>query len=1358
MTFGRLNSSIQKRPKEFIPISPLSEETNHTLRTYLRRLTNLSGNNRSLLLLRLHSEQLLDLQQLSFLNGETAFEIIKALVAGKAKKICPELNSRMETVNEASRKLKKLQRLDKFIFEEKGSNDLHVGWPIIRGKFSDGTLVRCPLLYFPVTLALENGQWVLSLRADAGVTFNKSFLLAYSFYNSVKLDDELLNTTFEDFDADSTVFRTQLYQLLKETVELNFNSDTFTDELAPFLEFKKDEFDQQHHNGEIKLFPEAVLGIFPQAGSQLVTDYQFLIESQSFDDLDDFFSNKIQGDAGQIGKWISSVKEEKIYTPFSLDAYQEHALRIIKDGKSLVVQGPPGTGKSQLIANLIADSIASRKKVLMVCQKRVALDVVYDRLKKVDLADFIGLVHDFRNDRKAIYEKIDRQIERIDEFKARDRSIDIIQLERKFLHTCRTIDQLTETLEEFRFALFDESEFGISAKQLYLTSNPKGESINIRQEYQYFHASSLEDYSSKIKRYSQYAALLEKQEHPWLNRRSFSNFKVSDLREIRKIVQAIPAFQKQVQHELSKIISGTLNLEECEALLQRKAEMFEMVELLNNDTVFNYFRAMAGEKDDETSLLWLQNMERVCLNCFDGAGIEQTMVSNQLGDVQLALHKRVESRKGLIKRIRWEMSDHKFLLKRVLIGNNLKFNKEGLTTLEQRIDNRLNLEHQLTALREKKWLLDFPKPDYDKLKGWLQEQTRALKGKNIFSSLREIREAIGVQKISREQFLKSINAIIEIISNVPVHRIEWLSYLTPYQVQQLIMKPELEADMVQSLEKDFDKLIDFDKLKESLVSHERDILVRLFDQIGVWEGKSLEALFQNSIRLAWLEHIETKYPVLRSVSTFKMDEMQTELQQAMQEKQKLSTEILLLRARERVYENLEYNRLNNRVSYRDLHHQVTKKKKIWPVRKVVADFSEELFNLMPCWMASPESVSAIFPMMPLFDIVIFDEASQCFSERGIPAMYRGKQILIAGDSKQLKPFELYQARWEAETENPDLEVDSLLELSERYLPTVQLRGHYRSQSLALINFSNQYFYGGNLKLLPDRRMVNNQQPPIEFHKVTGLWENQTNVPEAQEVVSRAFELITRHPEKEIGIITFNAPQQLLLMDLMEEASVKAGVKIPEMLFIKNIENVQGDERDIIIFSIGYAPDEDGKLNMQFGSLNMAGGENRLNVAVTRAREKIIIVSSIVPEELKLQGIKNEGPKLLKKYLEFARQVSEGNFRFKELIGEQHALDWYLSKHILDVNKNNTTVSFSAHTLPFTDVVIHQGENQLGVLLTDDQLYYTSATIKESHFYTPTLLQQKNWKYHRIFSRSWWMDREAVENELTKYIYHVSTDK
>jgi len=1339
----------------------LSENANHILKTYLRRLTNLSGNNRSLLLLRLRSEQLIDLQQLSFLNGEKAFEIIKDLIAGKSKKICPVLDSRMETINEASRKLKRLQRIDKLIFEERGSNDLHMGWPMVHGKFSDGTLVRCPLLYFPVSITLENNQWVLHLREDSGITFNKSFLLAYSFYNRVKLNDKLNDTSFEDFDADATVFRTQLYQLLRDSVEINFNPDTFTDELIPFQEYKKDEFEKQHHSGEIKLFQEAVLGIFPQAGSQLVPDYLYLIEHQASHDLEDFFSSRTQGDAVEISQWVSSVKEEKIYAPFPLDAYQEHALRIVKDGRSVIVQGPPGTGKSQLISNLMADAIASGKKVLLVCQKRVALDVVYDRLAKIELSDFLGLIHDFRNDRRTIYEKIARQIDRIEDYKIRNRSIDAIQIERRFFQVCRSIDQRMEELEEFRKALFSEQDCGISVKELYLTSNPKAPNINIRQEYQYFNFSTLRDVVNKFKRYAKYAGSLEIEEHPWRNRKSFVTLQLSHLSDIEKLVKDIPKFQQHIRTALNKIIAIDINLVECETLLHRQRDAEEMLGLLNDDIVFQYFQMMSNEKEEETSLLWLQNMERVCLNCFEGPGVETTLQKNQIDQCQTALQQRMETRRNLFRLIRWELfSENKFFLKRVLIGNGLEYNLQGLTTLEQRIDNRLNLEHHLTALRQKSWLHDLPKGiNQALLKGWFATQAKAIQSKLIFHSLRELRDVTHIQKYTRLEFLEMMRSVFTTISTIPFHRSDWQEYLTPYQILQLIQQPERESDFIGSLQADFDKLCEFDRVKESLLSYETEVIIKLREVAGGWDPKELLVLFQNSVRLAWIEHIEMKYPILRSVSTFKMEEVQTELQQMVEEKQKLSIEILLLRARERVYEQIEYNRLNNRVTYRDLHHQVTKKKKIWPVRKLMAEFSEELFNLIPCWMASPESVSAIFPMKELFDVVIFDEASQCFSERGIPAMYRGKQVLIAGDEKQLRPFELYQVRWEEEVEGPDFEVDSLLELSNRYLPTVHLQGHYRSQALPLIDFSNRFFYEGRLKLLPEKNVINSQQPSIEFHKVTGVWEDQTNRLEGESVVQLAVQQFKMNPDKEIGIITFNAPQQMLIMDLLEERCGHEGMVIPESLFIKNIENVQGDEKDIIIFSIGYAPDKDGKMNMQFGSLNVAGGENRLNVAITRAREKIIILSSILPEDLKLQGIKNEGPKLLRKYLEYAREVSAGEFKIKDSNTPENATSWYLKDRIaVEGIRDKTNFTLSTQALPFSDLVVKDRLYYAGIILSDDELYHSALTSKEPHVYVPALLQHKNWEYLRIFSRNWWSDRENVENELAKFMYRLSENK
>lgn len=1294
----------------------------------------------------------MDLHGLSFLNGEKSFSIVNALIAGREKKLAPVLDTRVEANNQASIKLKRLQRVDRFIFEERGSNDLHVGWPFIRGKFGDGTPVRCPLLFFPVSIEQTERDWILKPRKDAGITFNKSFLLAYAFYNKVKLDEELLETNFEDFSTDSTVFRTEVYQLLKDKIEIDFNPDNFRDELVPFQEFKRDEFDEAHRNESLKLLPEAVLGIFPQAGSQLVPDYMRLLEEDSILDIEEFFQRKHVAKTGELDD-IPPVREEKIYAPFVLDPHQENAIRAIKNGNSLVVQGPPGTGKSQLIANLLADAIASGKRALLVCQKRAALDVVYDRLKTLDLGEFLGLVHDFRNDRKEIFSKIARQVDRIEEYKARNRSVDAIQMERKFFQTCRTIDQVSEELESFKSALYDDAESGLTIKELYLTSNPHAHTINIRQEYQYFRISELQDFLRKLKGYVSYAAIFELEDYPWRDRKSFASYNLSDLREIEKTIRSINENRKELSDTVQQLIGVPISLDDGESFRVREDDVLGMMTLLKDETTYGYFQAMLQTSDHETSLLWFSNLERVVLNCFNASGVESSLASNELGKFQEALQLRMKARKSIVRRIRWQFSDQKFWMHRVLVANNLPDNKAGLDLLEKRLDNRLNLEHHLTALRKKNWLVDMPEDyQFEKLKDWFEKQKFAMRSKLIFGSLEEVKKAIDPAKYTTIAFVALFRKLLEAVQRIPEWRREWLCYLTPYQARHLIADPSLQSRYIELVRRDFDNLAEFDKLLESLKAHEKNVIGKLHDGAGSWDYVIIEDLFQNSIRLAWIDHIEVKYPILRAVSSRKMDDLQSELQLSVREKQKLSADILLMRAREQVYDGIAYNRLNNMVTYRDLHHQATKKKKIWPLRKLVGEFTEEVFQVLPCWLASPESVSAIFPLRELFDLVIFDEASQCFAERGIPSIYRSRQVLIAGDDMQLKPSELYQVRWEDEQDHPDLEIDSLLDLAERYLPTVHLRGHYRSKSIELIDFSNRHFYGNRLQVLPDRLVMNSKEPAIEYCKVEGVWEDHVNETEAITVVEKIMSIVSKSPDKEIGVVTFNAPQQIRILDLLEGEFANGGKVVPPNIFVKNIENVQGDERDVIIFSTGYAPDKKGKMIMQFGSFSLSGGENRLNVAVTRAREKIIIVTSIYPEQLRVEDVKNDGPKLLRSYLEFARSVHQRQFVPQTNYVKTRTVAWYLNERIKSwASERFKTWNFVTNTLPFSDVHFVRDGEYGGIILTDDNRYLDSDNIKDGHAYTQILLQTKNWQYHMVYSRNFWQDRERIENDLSRFI-------
>ena len=285
------------------------------LQSYIRRLTNLSGNNRSLLLLRVLKDQFIDINDLNFVLNEPSFTLIEKLISANRKiAICRELDSHDETSNVLSRRLRKIRRMEKFLFAERGAKDLYVGWPFIQGKFADETLVRCPLIFFPVELSLEDSTWYLIRRTDVNTTLNKTFLLAYAYYNKVSLDEDLIEQVLDDYDPDSVQFRTQLYNMLKNSkVEINFNQENFTNQLRPFIDLKKELLSSSEKAGQLKMQPEAVLGIFPQSGSYLVPDYLQLIENHNQFEISNFFSQH-RATHSQYNFQIV-FREEKYFSP-----------------------------------------------------------------------------------------------------------------------------------------------------------------------------------------------------------------------------------------------------------------------------------------------------------------------------------------------------------------------------------------------------------------------------------------------------------------------------------------------------------------------------------------------------------------------------------------------------------------------------------------------------------------------------------------------------------------------------------------------------------------------------------------------------------------------------------------------------------------------------------------------------------------------------------------------------------------------------------------------------------------------------------------------------------------------------------
>lgn len=474
---------------------------------------------------------------------------------------------------------------------------------------------------------------------------------------------------------------------------------------------------------------------------------------------------------------------------------------------------------------------------------------------------------------------------------------------------------------------------------------------------------------------------------------------------------------------------------------------------------------------------------------------------------------------------------------------------------------------------------------------------------------------------------------------------------------------------------------------------------------------------------------------------------------------------------------------NSTPENKNFFYQISKDKNFWAIRKLMEVYGDLMLTLFPCWLLSPESVSTIMPLQQgIFDLVLFDEASQVFIENTLPTIYRSRHIAVAGDNKQLRPTALFMRRYmgsdladlDFDTQAA-LEVESLLDLATSRYHSVNLNYHYRSQSEELITFSNYAFYDCKLQVAPNLAKNINSKP-IERIKVDGQWIDRKNIVEAHEIIKLLKKIFrTRNQNESIGIITFNAEQGYYIEDLIdkecrrdeefrdviaiERARKENGESVG--LFVKNLENVQGDERDIIIFSIGYARNEYGKVISHFGPLNTEGGENRLNVAITRAKKKKYVITSIEPEELNIEGTKNMGPKIFKKYLEYVRAVSAGRTNEVAIILDNLRPQTEVRRQ--KITAMQATIKLALEKLGYT-VEANLGSNSYKLSLAvydkkldrflvgiefDDVAYRSSSNVLERDVFRSAFMQSRGWTMLRVWSRDFWLNPTKVIERIDK---------
>ena len=466
--------------------------------------------------------------------------------------------------------------------------------------------------------------------------------------------------------------------------------------------------------------------------------------------------------------------------------------------------------------------------------------------------------------------------------------------------------------------------------------------------------------------------------------------------------------------------------------------------------------------------------------------------------------------------------------------------------------------------------------------------------------------------------------------------------------------------------------------------------------------------------------------------------------------------------------------------------EMTDRKRKMAIKKFMSKYNLELMDSIKIWLMTPEVVSDILPLNKnMFDMVIFDEASQLFVEKSIPAIYRAKSIVIAGDQKQLKPSSLFQGRVEDEEDENEkfdgfLEYESLLDAAHYKYPHTMLNYHYRSRHSELIDFSNYAFYGG--KLLVTSLANQNDNLPIERIKVeNGLWSNRQNLAEANETIQLIKKILKERKNNEtFGVITFNINQMNLIEELIEKEKMKDSdfaIKLSAEekrqddgqnvgFFVKNIETVQGDERDIIIFCIGYARDERGRVNINFGTLNQDGGENRLNVAISRAKQKIYVITSIEPEELEVDSTKNDGPKLFKEYLRYVKAISNGDNELSKsiLLGlldtkdsetkGQATFDSVFEEQVyskLIEDGYNVVTQYGVGGYKIDIVVQDKNHKNILGIECDGRQYHSSKSARERDYYRQKYLESRGWKIYRIWSTNWWKNSSSEYRKLKNLI-------
>jgi len=1062
----------------------------------------------------------------------------------------------------------------------------------------------------------------------------------------------------------------------------------------------------------------------------------------------------------------SRLEYQNMYQVLDADSSQIAAIQDVKAGRNLVVEGPPGTGKSQTIVNLIAELLAEGKSVLFVSEKMAALDVVKDRLTGVGLGKFVLELHSHKTRRK----KFLKDLQKATNVRAQE-PLNIDQTIRKLETLRRQLDDYSQIIHKPVFAV------NLSAFQLYGMKESADDHFarkNTLMPLVRFESpenvtlKDLDDMKIALENLAELYQTISK-ENPW-SKCAPKSLLPADLREIEMLINDTLLALDNFLVERGRVYD-IYGIKKPDTLneFQNSLSAFEIIKSQNAELIDgSILKSGAWNTNNDDAFILIQELQKYqkyagALTKFNQS-IFQVDIDRLVYELQHLSTKKFRF---------FNNKQHIELVERyyaVPVPNGIDEIIRDLQQAKAVIKIRRNLEAN-NALGQKYyggyWHLNANPDDLKAIARWMHEFTALVRegtfsqntidlmSKDLFDIKpeRDLAEYID----SGEEFVRVLSRLKDKLnprSKLIFKRETGDVPFEAWQEQLYNWRGQLSSLHLWS---------QYLNTKNSLRSSNAKMFVDSIEKRNI-KKDDIEALVEGNFADSLLNILFVEN---QELATF-VGELH---ENRIREFKDLDRKILTLN-RKRIYHKLNSNIPKifggtENPQAKILAGEFTRKSGHMPVRKLLEKAGGMIKQIKPCFMMSPLSIAQYLDPTNeelQFDVVIFDEASQVKPEDALGAFMRGKTAVVMGDTQQLPPTSFFDQMSDADSDEEEatsLDMESILHLCKLSFPVKMLKWHYRSRHESLITVSNREFYDDDLLVYPSPSH-SDPELGLKFHYNPNTQylrgASSKNPLEAKDVVEEIFNHFEKYGDtKSLGVGTFSVAQKNAILEELEVKRKEHPEYEPlfsdnkdERFFVKNLETIQGDERDVILISVGYGYDQDGKMSLNFGPLNQDGGERRLNVLITRAREKCVVFSNFKAYDMNLTANPPYGVKSLKEFLEYAENLTLGTHGMDEYSKEpfEDAIASFLEENGYTVDRQIGCAGFRV------DLAIVDDENPgkyiLGIT-TDGKMYASSKVARDRDRLREQVLTGLGWKLYHLWSTDWYRNRDLGRKKLLDFV-------